>query len=559
MNPSNEIQVENLDHLGLVAGIIDEIGLVEQINQLVGQHESERVSPGHVVKAMILNGLGFVSAPLYLFSKFFDGLATEHLIGEGVQPEHLNDDRLGRVMDKLYLTGLSQLFTLVALGAANKFGVATNITHLDSTSFHVHGKYEKNLPQVSFITGEFLPNNQKWEAVEETFAPNPIEITYGYSRDHRPDLKQFILDLICSEDGDVPLFLRVADGNEADKAVFAQIFGDFRKQLTLDTLMVADSALYSAPNLEQMKELKWLCRVPLTVNRAKQLVCQLTEEEFIKSALSGYRVAEYTSNYGGITQRWLVVESEARKKADGSKLEQRLNKSEREANNKLRQLCTQEFACPSAAIEAAQGLVKKFKYHSLTDVQAVESLPDHTKEASVKTGKSENITYRIQATLVRNQSVIDTEFRRAGRFVLATNVIEVNELSNDAMLKEYKGQQSAERGFGFLKDPLFFTDSVFLKSPERVEALAMLMGLCLLVYTLAQRQLRQALSQSHSAIKNQLGKLTERPTLRWIFQCFQSVHLLIVNGGKQISNLTDERLWILRFFPDACRRYYLLL
>jgi transposase len=143
--------------------------------------------------------------------------------------------------------------------------------------------------------------------------------------------------------------------------------------------------------------------------------------------------------------------------------------------------------------------------------------------------------------------------------VLATNVLDVNELSNDEMLREYKGQQSAERGFGFLKDPLFFTDSVFLKSPERVEALAMLMGLCLLVYTLAQRQLRQALQQSKSGIKNQLGKLTERPTLRWVFQCFQAVHLLILNGGKQISNLTDERFWILRFLPNACRRYYLLL
>jgi transposase len=139
MNPSNAIQVQNLDHLGLVAGIIDEIGLVEQINQLVGQQRGEIVSPGHAVKAMILNGLGFVSAPLYMFPKFFEGKATEHLIGEGVQPEHLNDDRLGRVMDKLYLTGLSQLFTVVALGAVQKFGIATTSAHLDSTSFHVHG------------------------------------------------------------------------------------------------------------------------------------------------------------------------------------------------------------------------------------------------------------------------------------------------------------------------------------------------------------------------------------------------------------------------------------
>lgn len=84
--------------------------------------------------------------------------------------------------------------------------------------------------------------------------------------------------------------------------------------------------------------------------------------------------------------------------------------------------------------------------------------------------------------------------------------------------------------------------------------MAMLMGLCLLVYTLGKRQMRQAVQQAKSGIKNQLGKLTERPTLRWIFQCFQAVHLLIVNTMQQSFNLTSERLWILQFFPDACRR-----
>lgn len=350
----------------------------------------------------------------------------------------------------------------------------------------------------------------------------------------------------------------MADGNEADKAVFAQILCDFRKQLTLDSLMVADSALYSAPNLEQMQELKWLCRVPLTVKQAKQLVSQLTEREFGKSGLEGYRMAERTSNYGGIAQRWLVVESEARRQADLRRLEQRLDKSEKEANKKVQRLCSQQFSCHQTAIEASQGLAKQLKYHHLTEIKVVELLPKQAKKGGV-TSQYESIIYQIQATLVRVQSVIETESRCAGRFVLATNVVDVTELSNGKMLKEYKAQQSAERGFGFLKDPLFFTDSVFLKSPERVEALAMLMGLCLLVYTLAQRQMRQALKESQSGITNQLGKLTERPTLRWIFQCFQSVHLLMVNEVKQIANLTSERLWILRFFPDACRRYYLLL
>lgn len=195
MNRPQAIQVQNLDHLGIVAGIIDEIGLVEQVNQLVGQQPGEIVSPGQVVKAIILNGLGFVSAPLYLFSGFFEGKATEHLIGEGVRPEHLNDDRLGRVMDKLYIKGLSQLFTLIALAAARKYGVSTKSSHLDSSSFHLHGKYENNLPKVAFISGQLNPNDPKGSEIEETVAQYPIEITYGYSRDHRPDLKQFILDL----------------------------------------------------------------------------------------------------------------------------------------------------------------------------------------------------------------------------------------------------------------------------------------------------------------------------------------------------------------------------
>jgi transposase len=541
-----------------VAGIIDEIGVVEQVNQLVGQHCCEKVSPGHIVKAMLINGLGFVSAPLYMFPKFFEGKATEHLIGEGVKAEHLNDDRLGRVLDKLYSTGLEQLFTSIALKAAKKYGVSTHSVHLDSSSFHVHGKYEGELPKVNFISGELNRDKPNRSDIEEKVAPSPIEITYGYSRDHRPDLKQFIVDLISSGDGDVPLFLRVADGNEADNAVFAKILCEFREQLTLDSLMVVDSALYGAPNLALVTNLKWLCRVPLTIKEAKDLVSTISEEQLVNSEIEGYKLAVHKSHYGGIEQRWLVVESQSRREADQDKLQQKLSKSEKEAQKKLKQLCTEKFTCPLAAVEVAQRFGQKLKYHNIADIQAVEFLTESTQSQAIEGATPGKISYRIQATLVRDQNVIEREMRCAGRFVLATNVLEVTELNNDQMLGEYKAQQSAERGFGFLKDPLFFTDSIFINSPERVEALAMLMGLCLLVYTLGQRQLRQALQQAQSGIKNQLGKLTERPTLRWIFQCFQAVHLLFVKEVKQVSNLTDERLYILRFFPDACRHYYLL-
>ncbi|MEG4493529.1 DUF4277 domain-containing protein [Microcoleus sp. D3_18_C4] len=101
MQKASDMTVENLDHLGLVAGLINDLGIVQKINELVGEQPGEIVSPGLVVKAMIIKGLGLVSARLYLFYKFFEGKAIEHLLGPGIQASHLNDDRLGRVLDKL--------------------------------------------------------------------------------------------------------------------------------------------------------------------------------------------------------------------------------------------------------------------------------------------------------------------------------------------------------------------------------------------------------------------------------------------------------------------------
>jgi hypothetical protein len=87
---ASNIRVQDLDHCGIVAGICDEMGLVEQIDKILGTHPQEIISPGQVVKAMILNGLGFVSAPLYLCEKFFVGRATEHL--PSYLPDHQLDD-----------------------------------------------------------------------------------------------------------------------------------------------------------------------------------------------------------------------------------------------------------------------------------------------------------------------------------------------------------------------------------------------------------------------------------------------------------------------------------
>jgi transposase len=349
------IRVQDLDHCGIVAGICDEMNLVEQINQLLGTHSQEIISAGQVVKAMVLNGLGFVSAPLYLFEKFFFGKATEHLLGEGIRPEHLNDDRLGRVLDKLYSQGLTEVFVTVALAAARQFGLKMDSLHLDSSSFHVDGEYL---------------NNTETEDSEGELGK--IEITYGYSRDHRPDLKQFILDLMCSGDGDVPLYLRVADGNESDSAMFATLIKDFQQQWQLDALFVADAALYTKDNLKHIQQLRWVSRVPATLSAAQQLLDKMHQDAFVNSSLPGYRIAPCFSSYGSRQQRWLVVESQARQAADLKQLEKRLAKQLTKAQAELKQLCQQQFACEKDALLAAERLNLYLPLHQLVDIKVFE-------------------------------------------------------------------------------------------------------------------------------------------------------------------------------------------
>jgi transposase len=554
-----DAEIQNIDHLGIVAGIVDSIGLVEIINNFVPQEQGEKISAGHVVKAMILNGLGFVSKPLYMFSKYFETIPCEHLLGEGIKPEYLNDDKLGRVMDKLFIKGLSSIFLSVSINVVEKFKISTSTSHLDSSSMHVHGEYKASFPEVIFEKSKGKNNLKKQKDQEEEKLENEnveskqaINITYGYSRDHRPDLKQFLMQLISSGDGDIPIFFQSASGNQVDSSCFGEIAVNYKQQVNFDSLVVADCALYTEPNIEKMSGIKWLSRVPLSINEAKLLVSTLPESEFVECELKGYLYVAKRVTYGGVEQRWLVVQSQERKESDLEKLSKKIVESFEKARRDLKKLSSEEFACEADAVKALSKLSEKFKYHQVAESQVII-----IKSKKQKLADNQQATvYQISATLTENKDKINQDTLSAGRFILATNVLSESELPNSVMICEYKAQQSCERGFCFLKDPLFFADSVYLKSPERIEALAMIMGLCLLVYTLAQRQIRLALYESQLKVKNQLGKLIDNPTLKWIFQCFQSIHLVTFNDEKEISNWSQDRDFILKLFPQDCHRYY---
>jgi transposase len=529
----SDLRIENLDHLGIIAGVVDRIGLVGRLDARLGSSPDEIISSGGVVKAMILNGLGFVSAPLYLFSNFFEGKPCEHLLGEGIKAEHLNDDKLGRVLDKLFEAGLTSLFVELSLAAAQQEGVETERVHLDSTSLSVHGAYEGS-------------------------EDSAISITYGYSRDKRPDLKQFLVDLMVSGDGGIPVFLRVADGNESDQKVFTELIQSYLEEVELDTLFVADAALYSEENLQALAGLRWVSRVPETITAAKELLEGDLENSLEQAEQKGYRLAEQLSSYGDAPQRWVVVESASRVRNASAQVGKRVKRERKKLDKALRSLKRRKFNCEKDAQLAVTQLSKGMTYHQLSDstlsAEAYRERPGRPRK-----GEAPLYRYLVKAKLARNEEAIARHQRRAGRFLLATSVLDAEAFTTEEVLSDYLSQQLAERGFRFLKDPLFFTSSVFLKTPERVAALAMVMGLSLLVYSLAERELRTSLSEQNAFVADQKGKPTKRPTMRWIFQVFQAVHLVLAGAIKHIHGLTQEKKHILSFFSPECRQYYLLL
>ena len=195
-----------LDHLGLVAGMFDELGIGAVIDQATQQDPQMRdLTVGEAVKAMVLNGLGFVNQTLYLVPRFFQNKPTYRLISPRVKPAQLNDDALGRALDTLYAYGVTALYSLIATTAAKRLALCPTYAHLDTTSFHVDGHYNHDAPP----------------ADEQV-----VHITKGYSRDHRPDLNQVMLALIVEHQAGIPVLMKPLRGNSSDAKDFGQTVSD---------------------------------------------------------------------------------------------------------------------------------------------------------------------------------------------------------------------------------------------------------------------------------------------------------------------------------------------
>jgi transposase len=529
-----------LDHLGLVAGMFDELGIGNIIDQATQQNPEMRdLTVGEAVKAMVLNGLGFINQALYLVTRFFQNKPTSRLIAPRVIPAQLNDDALGRALDTLYAYGVTELYSLIATTAAQRLRLAPTFAHLDSTSFHVDGRYNSD------------------EEPDEHL----IHITRGYSRDQRPDLNQVMLDLIVEHQAGIPILMKPLSGNSSDAQDFGKIIKAYVAQLQITygtTFLVADSALYSAENLQKLADTgtKWITRVPATLREAQTVLAQANPQT-MTPLMEEYRYQVLPSTYGGVEQRWVLIHSEPRQPQAQRTVDKQLLKQSAQEGTAFKHLCRTVFACAADAQQALMTFEQTLQATFLT-TSTVCAQPRYSKRGRPsQDAQPDQVVYQIDGALASSLTARQALIDQHSCFILATNELDAAHLPPQEVFAGYKGQVHAERGFRFLKDPQFFTSSFYLKKPERIMALLMVMTVCLLVYAALEYRIRTALKEHNATFPNQQGKLVQNPTARWVFHYFVGIHLLSISGqGPLVLNLTEEHANLLKLLGKPYMQLY---
>lgn len=535
-----KLSSQNIDNLGLIAGMCDEIGISAMIDQACGnQAKNKNLSFGQCVKCMILNGLGFVGRTLYLYSEYFEDKPIDHLFGTSIQAEQIDDNVLGRTLDKLFSLGVTELFTQIALKAMKTLKIKVKSLHIDSTSFHVDGDYISLLEQDE----------------------SRIKLIQGYSRDHRPDLNQVVLQMITSNQGNIPLFMQAASGNSSDKTSFAEIVAKHAKSFkdaVENRHLVGDSALYTPASIQAMDKDKCLfvTRVPSRIQSVGEYIGKCNRNEMIKLD-HGYYAQEYASTYADVHQRWVVYFSQAAYERESKTLAKNYLKGSENELKAFIKLTKEIFGCPEDALKHYQREMSKYKYLKVNEMEIIEVQKHSTIGRPKKGVKAPTTGYQIKGHAVcslKNKQIMESQ---KGFFVLSTNDMD-NNFSVQDVLRTYKSQQSVERGFRFLKSPDFLVSAIFLKKPERIEALLMVMTICLLVYAAIEYKVREKLRENSENFLDQKRKPTQNPTARWVFFCFLGLHIVYVDGKKrEVTNLKPRHHTILRCLgPPYQKMYY---
>ncbi|KXB05541.1 hypothetical protein AKJ51_04960 [candidate division MSBL1 archaeon SCGC-AAA382A20] len=512
------------DYLPLAAAYCRRLGLVELVNRMVPS-EME-LSPGLAVQSMVLDTLSG-RTPLYRLEEFMETQDTDLLLGEKVPSRLFNDNNLARSLDALFEAGSSKILTEVGIRAAENFSLDATRVNYDTTSRNVWGAYYGS---------------------EDESRKGPA-IVHGKSKDKRPDLKQFMTELLCVERG-IPIFGRTLDGNSSDKTSNNKILSRISSIMAKHGLgtgafvYVADAAMVTRKNLECVGDNLFISRFPANFSACGNLIRDAVESDNwtelgqlaenpgpAGKPSASYKICDKPFELYGKEYRGIVVHSDAYDKRRMKKLDRNLKDSEKELRKQLKSISSVYF-CEADAKQAAGKAEKLYAplHHVEVEICPFEARgpgrPPENRPAKTRT------KYELKWEIKEKKEVVEKKKTEAGCFVLISNTpIEGdNSMSGRKILKVYKGQYGIESDFAFLKDPIVVND-IFLKKPHRIDALGMILVIALMIWRLMERVMRAWVGNTGKTLPGWEKRRTYKPTSFMVSTAIYNIQGIVLEGG----------------------------
>jgi transposase len=380
-------------------------------------------------------------------------------------------------------------------------------------------------------------------------------VTYGYSKDKRPDLKQFVLSTLCV-DRAVPIWGKPEDGNASDKSLNTTLLSEIAQLLACHGvapgayIYIADAALVTEDNLAALGDTLFITRLPATYSECGRVIAEAVarnqwEEVGVLAQTpptqhrpgTFYKVAEDVVTLYGKTYRAVVVHSSHHDRRRQKRLEREVQASSTTLAATVRAAAKQEYFCRADAEAAAEQLrALQSAYHRVEVV--IEERPQYGpgRPSPKHPRVIKALRYGLQVTLHERAEVVARKRQEAGCFVLLTNVPTAGEMAHRAgeVLRAYKEQHGVEQNFAFLKDPVI-VNSLFLKKPERIEALGLVLLLALLLWRLVERTLRVHVETTGNPLMGWDKKPTQKPTAFMMMTKFAAVMVLKVGGQRHLA------------------------
>jgi transposase len=534
---SDNLTFTEAGHLPIIKDYATRLSLVDTVDGMVTSQME--LKPGLAVLAMVIDTLSGRS-PLYRLVDFYEGKDVELLLGSDVQPGLFSDYNLGRALDRIHEAGTQRIFSQIAQNALDVFDIDTRRAHFDTTSISVYGDYDLTDP--------------------------PFEITYGHRKDKRPDLKQFLVSMLCV-DHNIPVFGAAKDGNASDKTLNNELLSSMGTHMATHGLepgayvYVADSAFVTPDNLEKAREKKitFLTRLPATYKECGHVIQaavkagtwidigHLAQEATEKRPQAYYRAFEGKVILYDVMYRAVVVHSSAHDKRRHKRIDRLLAAHRKKLEGIVKQTST-PFSCRADAEAAAEKLKARGSLYHRLEVD-IEEVPRYPRGRPVKGTERipERYEYVLRTTISEDPRKVAPLRTEAGCFVLLTNMaLEEETWPARELISLYKDQNGIEKNFGFLKDPVI-VNSLFLKKAERIEVLGLVLLVALLIWRLMEHAMRRSLDGTAGTITGWHRRPTKKPTSFMMTTKFASVLLVKAGSARSLARpLTQVQLEFLR-------------